>query len=115
MLRSKKIPRKVRRTADLSRKCFSTGAQRSGDLCGLRDAQSTSTAIEETNPDTCSKEPGSMLRLSTASNAWPTNSRVGAKEVGKSARPPSSEVAYAPSARDPSLTPTHPTVTAAPL
>jgi hypothetical protein len=64
---------------------------RSGEICGFHDAQSASAAIEDANLDTCSKDSGSMPRVSTASNAWPTSSRVGAKEVGRRDRPLSCE------------------------
>jgi hypothetical protein len=46
-------------------------------------AQSASAAMEDANLDTCSRDSGSIPRASTASNAWPTSSRVGAKEVGR--------------------------------
>jgi hypothetical protein len=56
--------------------------ERSAEL-QIDRVQSASAAIEDTNLDTCSKDSGSMPRVSTASNAWPTSRRVGAKEVGR--------------------------------
>src|ERR1700691_3131431 len=49
----------------------------------------------------------SAPRSSTASNAWPTNSRVGAKEVGRSPSALSREAVYPACGRDASITATH--------